>query len=506
MFDISKNLSNVPDKPGVYIHKDDQGTILYIGKAVSLKRRLRQYFQSTAGMDRKIQSLVEKISEFEYIVTNSEIEALILESLLIKKYLPKYNTLLRDDKTFPWIKLTSSEEYPRLVKTRRKNEKKDEYFGPYTDVLSLKILINMLSDAYQLKRCPKRKFSENHKPCLNYHIGKCRGVCINDTDSGDYLYGIEQIRRFLNGETKEVLIRLEKMMNEASESLDFERAAEIRNQINAVNAMPDQAKLDKFLSNVRRNKIKVVRKNYEELQRKASENRKAIVAGLESLGITSFSRIESYDISHIAGSDAVGSMVVYNDFKKEKKSYRRFRIKTASGGGDTDSLEEVLTRRLRKGLESDSSFLPMPDLILLDGGTAQVNAVKNVLSSFGISIKTAGMVKNTRHRTRGLIINNKEYNLKSHPELFRFIAGVQEETHRFAIEYHKKIRSRKMRYSIIDEVPGIGEKRKRALFEKYKTVKAMREATVEELAETESMNQKAAMELKKYLEEEHEQL
>lgn len=491
-FDLRENLKILPDKPGVYIHKDDKGEIIYVGKAISLKNRVRQYFQSQKGLDPKVRAMVSHISEFEYIITQSEMEALLLEAALIKKYMPKYNVLLRDDKSFPYIKLTIAEEWPGLVKTRRLIDDGSLYFGPYTDGAALTRLIDLLSDIYGLKRCNASNFPPGFKPCLNFHIEKCRGLCAGLVDNEEYRKSIDRVAEFLNGNTRGVLTMLEAQMKEASDKMEYEKAAELRDKITAVKAVPDQERLDGFLGRINKNKVCVVRRKAEETKESKAVWLKAIDDGWEKIGLTLIRRIESYDISHIAGQDAVGAMVVYEAGEKSKKDYRRFRIRIGQGWGDTDSLKEVIGRRMKKALEGASGFDVLPDLILVDGGKNQVNAVREVLSLLMINIPVAGMVKDEKHKTRALIYRNAEYELKGMGELRKFIGEIQEEVHRFAIEYHRGLRSQKLKKSELDEIPGIGEKRKTALLREFKSIKALKNATIDELQKVEGMNIKAA--------------
>ncbi len=499
MFDIRENLKALPDKPGVYLHKDKDGEIIYIGKAISLKNRVRQYFQSKSNLDPKVRAMVSHIEEFEYIITETEMEALLLESNLIKKHMPKYNVLLRDDKSFPYIKVTLGETWPRLVKTRRIQDDGSRYFGPYTDAAAVTLLIDLLSDIYGLKRCSTVSFPEGFKPCLNYHIQHCRGICTDIVDNVEYRKLVDQAVEFLSGHTKGVLGYLNHRMEKEAEALNFERAAEYRDQIAAVNAIPDQERLDEFLSDIKRNRIKIVRRKAEEHARLLEEKKKALSEAWEKAGFRNIRRIEAYDISHIAGTDSVGAMVVFEDGKPLRKSYRRFRIKTASGGGDTDSLQEVLYRRLKKAQEQSPSFLPLADLMLIDGGINQVNAVKQVLSALGFQIAVAGMVKDDKHRTRGLIYEGEEKNLRDNRVLLRHISAVQEEVHRFAIDYHRGLRSKKMSKSALDDVPGIGEKRKSALLKELGSIEAIAKCDTDTLAKIPGMNRAAAENIKKHL-------
>ncbi|HZK01355.1 MAG TPA: excinuclease ABC subunit UvrC [Anaerovoracaceae bacterium] len=499
MFDIKENLKKLPDKPGVYLHKDKEGQIIYVGKAISLKNRIRQYFQARSSLEPKARAMVTHIAEFEYIITETEMEALILESNLIKKHMPKYNVLLRDDKSFPYIKVTIKEPWPRLVKVRRIEQDGSLYFGPYTDAGALTVLIDLLSDIFNLKRCSTVNFPDGFKPCLNYHIEKCRGICSGEVKNWEYRRSIDQAVDFLSGNTKDILKYLNTKMVEASEALEYEKAAEYRDQIAAANAIPDQERLDNFLSDIRRNKVKVIRRKAEEIKRKEAEKIKALNEDWAGIGLTGCRRVEAYDISHIAGTDAVGAMVVFEDGKKQKKGYRRFRIKTAPGGGDTDSLREVLYRRLKNGLDGLPGFLPMPDLLLIDGGVNQVNAVKQVMNALKLNIPVAGMVKNEKHRLRGLLYEDEEKDLKDRKNLMRYITVISDEVHRFAIDYHRGLRAKKVRKSVLDDIPGIGEKRKAALLKELGSIKAIKDADIETLKNIPGMNEKVAENVKKHL-------
>lgn len=499
MFDIKENLKSLPEKPGVYLHKDGDGNIIYIGKALSLKNRIRQYFQSKSNLDPKVRAMVSNIAEFEYIITSTEMEALILESALIKKHMPKYNVLLRDDKSFPYIKVTVKETWPRLIKTRRIIEDGNLYFGPYTDVTALEKLIELLSDIYELKRCSTQSFPEDFRPCLNFHIEKCKGICSDNVDIDAYRKSVDQVIQFLSGNTEGIEEYLKNKMKEASDEMDYEKAAEYRDQIIAIRAVPNQEKLDNFISNVKRNRVKVVRRKAEESKKLEEERIKAIQEAWMKSGLSGIKRIEAYDISHIAGTDAVGAMVVFEEAKAVRKNYRRFRIKTAPGGGDTDSLQEVVYRRLKRGIEGHPGFIPMPDLLLIDGGINQVNAVKEVMEALKISIPVAGMVKDERHRTRGLIIGTDEIRLSEEKVLRKYISSIQEEVHRFAIEYHRGLRAKRLKKSILDDIPGIGEKRKALLLKEFGSIDKIRDADIDSILKIPGMNKTAAENVKKHL-------
>ena len=499
MFDIRENLKNLPDKPGVYLHKDKDGQIIYVGKAISLKNRVRQYFQSSSKMDPKVRAMVSHIAEFEYIVTETEMEALILENSLIKKYMPKYNVLLRDDKTFPYIKVTLQEEWPRLIKTRRVLKDKAMYFGPYTDVASMTEIIDLLSSIYQLKRCSTHSFPEGFRPCLHYHLGECRGICKGETDPAHYRRDLEQVMDFLKGNTKGVIEDLSQKMEFEAEAMNYERAALYRDLITTVSAIPDQEKLDGFLQNVKRNRVKVVRRKAEELAKKEQERNRVLEDSWISIGLEGVNRLEAYDISHIAGTDAVGAMVVFQNGSPQRKAYRRFRIKTAPGGGDTDSLQEVLYRRLRRGVQQDPGFVPLPDLLLIDGGTNQVAAAEKVVKAMGLSIHVSGMVKDEKHRTRGFLYRKLEYDRSTHRALLNYIGIIQEEVHRFAIEYHRGLRAKKLKKSVLDEIPGIGERRKQLLFETFGSIEGIVAAGVDGISSLAGMNQGIAEKVMEHL-------
>ena len=626
MFDIKENLKLLPDKPGVYIYKDNLGQIIYVGKAISLKNRVRQYFQSQERKDIKSQALISHISEFEYIVTNSEIEALILEGNLIKKHMPQYNILLRDDKTFPYIKITLKEEYPRILKTRKVLKDGGRYFGPYTDVGAVNQIIDMLNHIYPLKKCSATNFPKDFKPCLNYHIGLCLGVCIGNVDKEEYKVFIEEITDFLQGKNKKILAFLNKRMNAEADKMNFEVAATYRDYAIAVEAIsnkqnvvlekpedvdvivtaklsgeglgltamlssalenkdmiydstnteaygvvlfvrkgkligkdyfklqsygndddsslaaafikqyygdlniipkeivvegdfPERELLETWLKDLRGTNVKIsspsrgekkallsiALKNMEELSKTIHEKRKSqidtqeaiskelteLVYGDNSVGKPAINRIEAYDISNISGVDSVGVMVVFQDGKPVRKDYRRFMIKTIEGPDDYGSLVEVIYRRFKRGLANDPGFSKMPDLLLIDGGENQVSVVRKVLSAMKVAIPVCGMVKDDKHRTRGLVYE-EELVLKERPVLFKYIGTVQEEVHRFAIGYHHKLRKKNIEKSWLDTIEGIGEKRRNALLSHFGSIEKIKAASLEELANVDGMNHKVA--------------
>lgn len=662
MFDIKENLKKLPDKPGVYLHKDALGHVIYVGKAVSLKNRVRQYFQAQTNMAPKVRSMVAHIEEFEYITTDSEMEALILECNLIKKYMPKYNVLLRDDKTYPYIKITLEDDFPRIIKTRRIVDDGARYFGPYSDVGAVNEMIDLLNEAYTLKRCSAKTFPAGFRPCLNYHIGQCRGICTGTVSRAEYRKSVEEVTEFLKGHNKGLIDSLTEQMLKASEALDFEKAAQCRDRINAIKAVTEKQKvvlgaasdmdmiltaksssgyhivlffvrngklsgresfhmddagltgmrdteadadvsesgqaaaaaeravltaefikqyytrdmlipkeiaaeyepqdaalLEEWLTAMRGSRVRLfvpqkgdkhallemARRDVVEMMKVLDdraaakrERENAVAAEMNRVfgerlrrirmnaalraargasseenaaGNTAFPgdidikgcswRIESYDISNISGVDSVGGMVVFEGGRPQRRAYRKFKIKTVDGPDDYSSMQEVIYRRFNRALKGDAGFARIPDVIFVDGGLGHVHAVQEVLDAMDMHIIIAGMVKDDRHRTRGLIVDEKEIDLKEHPVLFRYVTTIQDEVHRFSIDYHHGIRNKSMQRSLLDDAPGIGEKRKKALLARYGSIAAMRQATAEELADTDGMNIRAAESLKLYLEQ-----
>mgnify|MGYP000893676108 CR=1 FL=1 len=598
MFDIQENLKKLPDKPGVYLHKDKLGQVIYVGKAVSLKNRVRQYFQSSRNMDPKVRAMVSHIEEFEYITTGTEMEALILENNLIKKYMPQYNVLLRDDKTFPYIKVTTNEAYPRILKTRKIHHDGCKYFGPYTDATAVNQLIDLLNGIFALKRCSAQKFPGGFKPCLNYHINQCRGICTGLVPREEYMEAVDQVVEFLNGKNKKVLDYLNRKMTEEAEAMNFEKAAEYRDYIAAVHAVTEKQRvvllsagdmdvilgakgesdahvilffvrdgrlsgresyhlqameedepaeivsafikqyysdntmipkeilaegepaearlLEDWLSGLRGSQVKItvpqkgdkkallemakrdvieMMKTLDDKARMQREKDAAVRSALERLipgPPKELWRVEAYDISNTNGVDSVGAMVVFEGSSPVRKDYRRFKIRTVEGPNDFGSLQEVLYRRFKRGLQGDQSFGKMPDLLLIDGGKPQVSAAGQVLRAMKIDIPVAGMVKDDKHRTRGLVYQDKEVDLREDPVLFRYIASIQEEVHRFAIEYHRGIRKKTVQRSALDAIEGIGEKRRNALLTHFGSIDKIREATLEELCRVPGVTKPAA--------------
>ena len=609
MFDIKENLKKLPETPGVYMHKDKLGNVIYVGKAINLKRRVSSYFVNSASHSSKVRSMVKNIEEFEYITCKTEMEALILECNLIKKYEPKYNVLLRDDKTYPYIKLTVNEEYPRLLKTRLIKKDGARYFGPYSDVTSVNRALEFLNKLFKLKRCSATSFPEGFKPCLNYHIYECRGICTGLVDRGEYMKDIDRLTDLLNGKDRSLENELKEQMKEASENLEFEKAAVLRDQIEALQAlrniqrvtMVNGKDLDMVfaaghgentvivLFPVRGGKLsgretflmanaenweldKTDTEEYDEYEKVISEFIKQYYSQLanppseilipkpikdekiigEMLGTrihtpergdkyqllklasrdvveisksldikvetqkereqelrTALSRIlgyekrgyrvESYDISNTNGVDTVGAMVVFRDLKPVRKDYRRFKIRTVEGPDDYGSLQEMLMRRFRRALENDKSFNELPDLILMDGGRGQVTSAEKVLRALRLEIPVLGMAKDDSHRTRALVNGEgQEIMLKDYPLLFKYCGTIQEEVHRFAIDYHRSLHNRNSIGSVLDDIPGIGPKKRTALLNHFETIKDIREADKEKLMECPGINEKNAEEIIKF--------
>lgn len=602
MFDIEDELKKLPAKPGVYIMHDKNDAILYVGKAVSLKNRVRQYFQSSRNLSPKIQKMVSKVARFEYIVVDSEMEALVLECNLIKEHRPKYNTMLKDDKHYPYIRVTVQEPFPRVLFARTRGKDKAKYFGPYTSGQAVKDTLDLLKKTYQIRNCnlslPKEKSS---RPCLYYHMGQCKAPCRGEISQEEYGQAIEQVLAFLGGNLSPITKRLERLMKEASENLEFERAAEYRDLLNSVKRMAERQKADDsltvdrdiaaiatageeavvqvffvregkmigrehyYLTGVegeeramvlqefikqyyggtphipkelllseeiaerelfeeylsersgRRVKILVPKKGEKErlvelaeknaslvlqkdAEKIAAEEKKTRGAADEIaalLGLSGLGRTESYDISNTAGYASVASMVVFDNGRPNRAEYRKFRIKTVQGPDDYASMREVLTRRFSHGLRAreegnEDNFSKFPDLILMDGGKGQVNIAEEVLKELKINIPVCGMVKDDKHHTRGLYFQNEELPMNQHGEGFRLLTRIQDETHRFAIEYHRSLRGKEQVHSILDEIEGIGPTRRRALMKAFASQEAIRAASEEELAAVPSMNAAAA--------------
>lgn len=609
MFDIKENLKKLPDCPGVYLHKDRLGQVIYVGKAVSLRNRVRQYFQSAAKTNPKVRALVSNIAEFEYITCSTEMEALILECNLIKKYMPKYNVLLRDDKTYPYIKVTVSEEFPRVIKTRMIAKDGSRYFGPYSDAGAVNRIVELLSGIYSLKRCSAQTFQAGHRPCLNYHINQCRGVCAGKVSRKEYMESIEKVLEFLGGKEKPLLKSLEEKMQEASEKLDFEEAAKYRDYIISIKAISETQRvtmihdkdldvvlpvkdaensfialftvrdgklsgretfqiqtgeaddrsemvsefikqyysqwavvppeilveqelsekelLEEFLSREGR-KVRIfvpqkgekwallsmaqsdcveMVKTLSEKARLNEEKQSAVSAQVaEVLRQAGYApsekrafRIESYDISNTNGVDSVGAMVVFEGLKKIRKDYRRFKIKTVEGPDDYGSLQEMLYRRFRRAKEGDPAFIKMPDAIFMDGGQGQVSAARKVLSAMNLDIPVVGMAKDDSHRTRAIVFEDgREMLLRERPILFRYAGTIQEEVHRFAIDYHRNLRSKNAIRSVLDNISGVGPTRRNALLNHFGTIEKIKKAGREELMEVPGITERIAENIIEY--------
>lgn len=601
MFDIQEHLKTLPASPGVYIMKDKFGNVIYVGKAVSLKNRVRQYFQSSKNHSDKVRSMVKNIFSFEYIMTDSELEALILECNLIKKYKPKYNILLRDDKTYPYIKVTVNEDYPRVLKVRRILKDKAKYFGPYSNVSAVNDTIDIIRNIYPIRTCNidmDKAIKSGMRPCLNYHIKKCIGPCTGMVSKKEYMDMIDEILLFLSGKEDKLVGVLEEKMKAASMVLDFEEAASYRDKISSLKDVMEKQKIsnvqndsdqdviamanfdqeacvqvffirngkvsgrenfmlegvkdsdrstilgsfikqfymsqeyipreliveeefldmeimEEILSSKRGTAVSIrvpkrgdkralvlmVRKNADEYLLKFDDLKKKkyekSIGSLEELGklldldAKNLNRIEAYDISNIQGVDSIGTMVVYTKGIKDKKEYRRFKIKTVEGPDDYASMAEVLDRRLKHG--------NLPDLILLDGGKGQVSAVKKVLEENGEDIPLWGMYKDDRHRTKGLLNGEKTIELDRTTSLYRFVAGIQEEVHNYSISYHRSLRDKKMTKSILDDIPGIGPKRKKALMDKFKDVDKLKEASKDDLVAIDGITDSLADEVLRHI-------
>ena len=608
MFDIKENLKNLPDTPGVYMHKDELGQVIYVGKAVSLRNRVRQYFQASANSNPKVRAMVSHIAEFEYITCATEMEALILENNLIKKYQPKYNVLLRDDKTYPYIKVTTSEEYPRVVKTRIIKKDGDRYFGPYSDAGAVNLIVDLMNNIYSLKRCSMTEFPKGHRPCLNYHIKKCVGVCIGKADREEYLADIDKVIEFLSGREKPLIKHLTDLMQAASSDMRFEEAAVYRDYITAAESISEKQRvtmisgrdldvvltvkddknsfvvlftvrdgklsgretfqvqasdgddrgeitaefikqyysqwaqvppeilvetellenelLEEFLSRDgrkvrifvpqkgdKRNLLRLAQSDVTEMVKtladKAQANYEKERALSEEVAWTlregGFScgegpyRIESYDISNTNGVDSVGAMVVFEGTRKVRKDYRRFKIKTVEGPDDYGSLQEMLYRRFKRAKEGDPAFAVLPDAIFMDGGQGQVTAAEKVLAAMKLDIPVAGMAKDDSHRTRAIVFaDGREIDLRQHPVLFKYCGTIQEEVHRFAIEYHRNLRNKNSIHSVLDSIQGVGPTRRNALLNHFKTVEAIKKATAAELAEVPGITEAVAENIVKF--------
>lgn len=617
MFNIEEELKKLPSLPGVYIMHDRHDTIIYVGKAISLKNRVRQYFQKSRNLGIKKEQMVEQIERFEYIVTDSELEALVLESNLIKEHKPKYNTMLKDDKNYPFIKVTVGETFPRIMTARSMKKDKSKYFGPYTSAGAVKDVIELTRKLYHLRTCTRNLPRDvgKERPCLYYHIKQCQAPCQGYISKEEYRKQVDSLLDFLGGNHKSVLKELEEKMLQASGEMKFEEAAQYRDLMQSVEKIGERQKitdhpgedkdiiaaamenddavvqvffvrdgkligrdhfymktapgenrrgilssflkqfyagtpfipreimlqeeiedrelLEEWLESRKGRKVRitvpkkgtkeklvelayqnaklVLRQDKERIQREEGRTIGAVKEIVQLLNMRGINRIEAFDISNISGFQSVGSMVVYEKGKPKRSDYRKFRIQSVEGPNDYASMEEVLTRRFVHGMNEQEerqrensgnvygSFTRFPDLIMMDGGRGQVNIALSVLDKLQLSIPVCGMVKDDKHRTRGLYFQNEEIPIDRDSEGFKLITRIQDEAHRFAIEYHRSLRSKGQVHSLLDDIPGIGPARRKALMKRFKGLEGLREASVEELSQVESMNEKAARQVYEFL-------
>lgn len=619
MFDLEEELKKLPAKPGVYLMHDNKDAIIYVGKAVSLKNRVRQYFQKSRNVSPKIEKMISHIDYFEYIITDSEVEALVLENNLIKEHRPKYNTMLKDDKTYPFIKATVEEDFPRLLYSREQKRDKSRYFGPFTSAGAAKDTLELVHKIYKIRTCRRvlPRDTGKERPCLNYHIGQCDAPCQGKISKEEYQENFIKALKLIEGDYTGVTDYLGLKMKQASEKLEFEEAANYRDLISSVKKMSvrqkvtdfngqdrdiiavartleeavvqvffvrdgkligrdnfhlngtagekeedilqdfikqfyagtpfiprevmleyriaDTSLIEQWLSERRGGKVRilvpkkgtkeklvelahknaalVLTQDMERIKREEARTSGAVGEICSWLGITGVSRVESYDISNINGFQSVGSMVVFEDGRPKKSDYRKFKIKTVKGPDDYASMYEVLSRRFSHGLRAEKenaekgqcnekdSFTRFPDLIMMDGGAGQVHVAEKVLSGLHLDIPVCGMVKDDHHRTRGLFFEGHELPVKVNSEGFHLMTRIQDEVHRFAIEYHRSLRSKEQVKSILDDISGIGGKRRKALMRHFQSIEAIRQATVEELSQVESMNGNAALNVYKFFHE-----
>lgn len=610
MFDIKENLKKLPDSPGVYIHKDRLGEVIYVGKAVSLRNRVRQYFQSQKNMDSKVSAMVSHIAEFEYITTATEMEALILECNLIKRYSPKYNILLRDDKTYPYIKITMKEDYPRILKTRRVENDGARYFGPYSDAGAVNRIVDLMGEIYRLKKCSAQRFPKGFRPCLNYHIEQCRGICTGYVSKDEYRETVNKVAEFLGGSTKPLVNEMKAKLEAAAEQLDFETAAKYRDNIMALEAINEKQRvvlrsdkdmdiiltlkgredsfivvfyvrdgklsgrenfemhtegeessgemissfikqyygeltsgpkeilteealsdaniLSDYLSQLWGRKTSVfmplkgekkaildlARKDVVEMAKTIDDRAEARAEREDSLkkqidavysclknGPHGY-RVEAYDISDINGVDSVGAMVVFDGSRRLKKDYRRFKVKTVEGPDDYGSMQEVLYRRFKRAQADDAVFNTYPDMLFIDGGKGHVAAANKVLRAMQIDIPAFGMAKDDSHRTKELVYEKdgefSTIQIKDSPLLFKYVGNIQEEVHRFAIDYHRTLRTKNMLTSVLDEIEGIGPVKRNSLLAYFGSVDRIKAAAAEELVKVDGITEKNAQNILKY--------
>ena len=610
MFDIQEELKKLPTSPGVYLMHDEKDEIIYVGKAISLKNRVRQYFQTSRKRTAKIEQMVSRVKRFEYIITDSEVEALILECNLIKEHRPKYNTMLMDDKAYPFIRITVNEDFPRIMLARSMKKDSSKYFGPYPSATAVKDTIDLLAKIYKIRTCNRKlpKDMGQGRPCLNYQIGKCDAPCMGYISKEDYGKKVKETIGFLNGNYKGVLDILTEKMEKAAELMEYEDAAKYRDLINSVKSVSikqkitsdeymdrdiiayamegndavvqvffvrngkvlgrehfhielaphdtgmevlenfikqyyanspyipkelliqediaDREIIEKWLSIKRgqkvvikhpvkgkkeqmvelaaRNATIVLRQDKDKIKSEERKTKGAVREIDELLGLPYTKRMEAYDISDISGYDTVASMVVYEDGSPRRNDYRKFKIKTVIGANDYASMKEVITRRFTHGLKEREdlkennldddygSFTRFPDIIMMDGGRGQVNVCLEVLEELGLDIPVCGMVKDDNHRTRGLYYNNVEIPIDKTSQGFRLITRIQDEAHRFAITFHRDLRSKGQVHSILDDIEGIGPARRKELIKHFKSIDNIKNASVEELSELSTMNEKAA--------------
>ena len=622
MFNIEEELKKLPARPGVYIMHDADDTIIYVGKAISLKNRVRQYFQGSRNLGIRKEQMVEQIARFEYIITDSELEALVLECNLIKEHTPKYNILLKDDKTYPFIKVTVGEDYPRIQIVRRVKKDKSRYYGPYSSAMAVKDVVELTTKLYRLRTCSRNlpKDIGKERPCLYHQIHQCDAPCQGYISKEEYRKKVDKLLDFLNGNHREILKELEEKMLAASQEMNFEDAAQYRDLIQSVKRIGERQKItdqhgedkdvvavaqdgedavaqvffirggkligrdhfylkvakedqraqiissflkqfyagtpfipkeimiqeeiedrevitqwlekrkgrkvhiripkkgtkEKLVELAQRNAELVLSQDKERIKREEGRTIGAVKEIAGKLALPGLERIEAYDISNISGFQSVGSMIVYEKGKPKRSDYRKFRIKSVQGPNDYASMEEVLTRRFVHGLDEQEarrkenldeefgSFTRFPDLIMMDGGRGQVNIALEVLDKLYLQIPVCGMVKDDKHRTRGLYFNNEEIPIDRDSEGFKLITRIQDEAHRFAIEFHRSLRSKGQVHSILDDIPGIGPTRRKALMKQFQGPDKMREASLEELKAVPSMNERAAEAVYRFFHEEQE--
>ena len=602
-FDIKEELSKLPARPGVYIMHDENDGIIYVGKAVSLRNRVRQYFQSSRGKSVKITAMVSKIRRFEYIVTDSELEALVLENNLIKEHHPKYNTMLKDDKTYPYIKVTLDEKFPRVTLVRKMKKDRGKYYGPYSNSGAVRETIDLTRKLFGIRNCDKKiPFKNGERACLFYHIGECPAPCIGKINEEDYHANVEKAIDFLEGNYKDEIEDLRQKMEEASEKLEFEKATRYRDQIRSIEAIGQRQKItgtamddkdviamardgndavvqvffvregkligrehfymstaqddsdpkvlesfisqyyagtpfvpqtlmlqhdienreliEEWLSGIKDHKVHVVvpkkgmkeklvemaaenasivlTRDRERIKREESRTTGAAEEIAKALGIDHIERMEAFDISDISGFDSVGSMVVFEKGRPKKTDYRKFKIKTVAGPDDYQCMKEVLTRRFKRGIDGARGFERLPDLIMMDGGAGQVNVALEVLGVLKIDIPVSGMVKDDFHNTRALYYKGKEVEIDRNSEGFKLVTRIQDEAHRFAIEYHRLLRTKGQVHSILDDISGIGPARRKALMRHFESLESIKAATLDELANIPSMDMRAARAVKDF--------